>query len=101
MLKHLIATTALAGLTALAAVMPANAATRCDYRGCYRVHYRTYDRVYYSPAYDGPSYYAPAYYDPYYYRPAYYYARPYRVCDRWGCHYVREPRAHVSIGLRF
>jgi hypothetical protein len=103
MLKRFIVIAALAGFTAIVASTSAAASTytRCDDRGCYRVHceWGRCARInidgYYRNRYYVPSGY---YYD----APPYpYYGRPYRVCDRWGCHYLREPRAHVTVGVRF
>ena len=105
-LSKVMKTTAVAafiGSAALALATPASAATytRCDGNGCYRVHcdwdgdncYRV--SGYYNSGYDyygyGPTYYGDGYY------------RSERVCDAWGCHYVRryEPRSSVEFGFRF
>ncbi|HEX2591173.1 MAG TPA: hypothetical protein VHL34_06740 [Rhizomicrobium sp.] len=113
MLSKFFKTAAVAGLTGLgisaAMAQPADAASyrRCDAAGCYRVNcdwrgycYRT--GGYYSSGYVAPPpAYATGYFDPYY--EGEYYYRPMRVCDRFGCHYVRhrEPRVSVGVGLRF
>jgi hypothetical protein len=101
MLKRLIVMAALAGLTALVASGSAAASTgtRCNDRDCYRVRCDS-NRCYRIDA-DGP--YRHRYYVPsgYYYDAPPYDGRPYRVCDRFGCHYLYDPRAHVTVGVRF
>jgi len=109
--SNILKTAAVAGLIGLGLAAttssPASARTysRCDSDGCYRVScdwrgycYRT-SRDYYRRSYYAPSYYAPSY------GPSYGegYYRSVRVCDRWGCHWVRryEPRTHVEFGVRF
>jgi hypothetical protein len=101
-LSTILKTGALAGLiglgTSLAATAPAEAATyrRCDADGCYRVHCDWRGYCYRYGDYYTDSYYAPYYDDRFYYRTV-------RVCDAWGCHWVRraEPRVQVGVGLRF
>jgi hypothetical protein len=105
MIKNILKTAAVAGLIGLGVsattATPAAASnyTRCGAYGCYTVHCSWRGNCYRTSGYYG----ARPYYRPSgYYAPGYYY-RSARVCDRWGCHYVRRgyPRSHVSVGIRF
>jgi hypothetical protein len=104
MIKNILKTAAVAGLIGLGVsattATPASAYTHCNRWGhCYTTSGYGYygHRPYYRS-----NYYRSRYYGPGYYAPGYYY-RSVRVCNEWGCHYVRRgyPRSHVSVGIRF